>query len=131
MGGNGDDILVGDAMSMARSTASGGGDFLYGGDGNDTLAGDALQDRTMAGAAMTGCSAKPATTSFAVGAATTPMDGGDGTDTAVFDGNLADFKVGGGSAENGILVTELATGDTDILFHVELLRFSDTDYLLM
>ena len=60
-----------------------------------------------------------------------PLGSAIGADTAVFDGNLADFTVGGGSAENGILVTELVTGDTDILFHVELLRFSDTDYLLL
>ncbi len=59
------------------------------------------------------------------------MDGGDGTDTAVFDGNFADFRIGGGPAGSGILVTELATGDTDTVFSVEMLRFSDTDYLLV
>jgi hypothetical protein len=49
----------------------------------------------------------------------------------VFDGNFADFRIGGGPAGSGILVTELATGYSDTVFDVELLRFSDTDYLLV
>jgi chaperone required for assembly of F1-ATPase len=28
------------------------------------------------------------------------------------------------------LITDLVTGDTDVVFNVEVLRFSDTDYLL-
>ena len=127
--GNGDDILVGDAMSMARSTASGGGDFLYGGDGNDALAGDALRDDNGLGG-NDWLFGEASDDTLRGGSGNDTLDGGDGTDTAVFDGDLADFKVGGGSAENGILVTELATGATDILFHAELLRFSDIDYLL-
>ena len=129
-GGNGDDILVGDAISMARSTASGGVDFLYGGDGNDTLAGDALRDDNGRGGNdwLFGDAGDDI---LRGGSGDDTLVGGEGADTAVFDGNLAGYKVGGGSPENGILVTELATGDTDILFQVERLRFSDTDYLLL
>jgi Ca2+-binding RTX toxin-like protein len=129
-GGNGDDILAGDAMNMVRSTASGGADFLYGGDGNDTLAGDALRDDNGQGG-NDWLFGEAGDDILRGGSGDDTLDGGVGADTAVFDGNLADFKVGGGSPENGILVTELATGDTDTLFHVELLRFSNTDYLLV
>ena len=41
-GGDGNDILVGDARGVIKGTDSkGGDDALYGGDGNDTLYGDA------------------------------------------------------------------------------------------
>ena len=47
------------------------------------------------------------------------LDGGDGLDWAVFDGNLADFAISGNA------VTEIATGETDLLFNVEILGFQD------
>ena len=47
-------------------------------------------------------------------------------DTAVFDGNLADYKVTGSPDGSQSIVTEIATGDTDVLFNVESLAFLDT-----
>jgi len=47
------------------------------------------------------------------------LDGGEGLDWAVFDGNLADFTIRGNA------VTEIATGETDLLFSIEFLGFRD------
>ena len=94
IGGNGDDLLIGDAVGCHRTaSASGGDDRLSGGDGNDTarigdahasgdngrggndrLFGEAGDDVLHSG-----------------GGAFDIMDGGDGVDTVVFDGNRADF----------------------------------------
>jgi len=56
---------------------------------------------------------------------------GDDLISAGARNDIAHGEAGGGSPDNGILAIELATGDSDILFHVERLRFSDTDYLLV
>ena len=58
------------------------------------------------------------------------LDGGAGTDIALFDGLFADFSIETPSG-GGVRVTQLATGDTDFLVNIELIRFSDTDFLLM
>ena len=138
IGGAGDDILIGDAYGIF-GTASGGDDRLYGGDGNDFLAGDTLaatDTRTPPFAGDNGRGGndrlfgEAGDDTLRGGSGNDILDGGDGSDTAVFDGDLAQFTVDVPPAGNGISVTEIATGDTDILVNVEVLRFSDTDYLL-
>jgi hypothetical protein len=59
------------------------------------------------------------------GAANDVADGGEGSDTALFDGVLADYGV------EANLVTHLATGGADTLLNSERLRFSDSDLLLV
>ena len=58
------------------------------------------------------------------------LNGGAGTDIALFDGIFADFSIETPSG-GGVSVTQLATGDTDFLVNIELIRFSDTDFLLV
>jgi len=124
MGGNGDDILAGDAMSMVRSTAMGGDDRLFGGDGNDTLAGDALRDDNGRGG-NDRLFGEAGDDTLRGGSGNDILDGGEGMDTALFDGNIADFQIGGS------VVTHLATGEADLLSGIEVIRFSDTDFLLV
>jgi Ca2+-binding RTX toxin-like protein len=97
-GGAGDDMLYGDALQAENGR--GGNDSLYGGSGADLLHGGSGNDF---------------------------LDGGAGQDTAAFDGNAADFQITADpSAGNAWIVTEIASGQTDSLFNVELLAFFDT-----
>ena len=58
------------------------------------------------------------------GAGFDEIDGGDGTDRAVFDGNYADYAVTQGA--DRITVEALVTGErTDKLYNVEILQFAD------
>ena len=50
------------------------------------------------------------------------MDGGEGVDSVVFNGNRADFGVGGSPDGREFLVGEIATGETDLLTNVACLR---------
>ena len=121
MGGGGDDVLIGDARYI--SVATGGADRLFGGDGNDTLHGDmlaggaGLPDNGRGGNDELYCEAGHDL--LRGGSGNDILDGGEGLDWAVFDGNLADFAVSGNS------VTEIATGETDLLVNVEILGFRD------
>ena len=127
IGGAGDDILIGDAYGIfgtasgrrrppvwaaiettfsqaipsaatftstppfAGDNGRGGNDRLFGEAGDDTLRGGSGNDI---------------------------LDGGDGMDTAVFDGNLADYTVTASPDGSQSIVTEIATGDTDVLLNV-------------
>ena len=51
------------------------------------------------------------------------MDGGAGEDTATFDGDAAGFQIQ--SQGNQVLVTEVATNETDSVTNVEFLAFRD------
>ena len=98
-GGAGNDTLHGDFSEPAFASADigqGGDDILFGGPGDDTLHGGSGSD---------------------------VMDGGSGEDTAVFDGNAGAFQIQ--SQGQQLLVTEIGTGQTDIVTNVELLAFAD------
>lgn len=51
------------------------------------------------------------------------IDGGSGEDTALFDGEAAAFQIQSQGPQ--LLVTEIATGQTDVVTNVEVLSFSD------
>ena len=129
IGGAGDDILIGDAYGIF-GTASGGDDRLYGGDGNDFLAGDTLAATFTSTPPFAGDNGRGGNDrlfgeagddTLRGGSGNDILDGGDGMDTAVFDGNLADYTVTGSPDGSQSIVTEIATGDTDVLFNVEFL----------
>ena len=116
-------------------TASGGDDRLYGGDGNDFLAGDTLAATFTSTPPFAGDNGRGGNDrlfgeagddTLRGGSGNDILDGGDGMDTAVFDGNLADYTVTGSPDGSQSIVTEIATGDTDVLFNVEFLAFLDT-----
>lgn len=54
------------------------------------------------------------------------LDGGAGTDTAQFDGAMQDYSFATGS--DGFRVTNIATGETDLLIGIERLSFAGTIY---
>ena len=87
------------AIALQDDNGLGGNDRLFGEAGNDLLRGGSGNDL---------------------------LDGGDGMDTALFDGNIADYTVTGSPGSSQSIVTEIATGDTDVLFNVESLAFLDT-----
>jgi Ca2+-binding RTX toxin-like protein len=89
-----------------------GDDQLLGEDGEDNLDGGQGQD------VLSG------------GSGNDFLNGGAGTDIALFEGIFADFSIETPSS-GGVSVTQLATGDTDFLVNIELIRFSDTDFLLV
>ena len=128
IGGNGDDLLIGDAVSMPQfgtASASGGDDRLFGGEGNDKLFGDAMgsdggrggNDRLFGDAGDDEL--------HSGGGAFDIVDGGEGVDTIVFDGNRADFAVAGPPGGGEFIVSELATGEYDLVTNVEFLTFLD------
>ena len=133
IGGAGDDILIGDAYGIF-GTASGGDDRLYGGDGNDFLAGDTLAATFTSTPPFAGDNGRGGNDrlfgeagddTLRGGSGNDILDGGDGMDTAVFDGNLADYTVTASPDGSQSIVTEIATGDTDVLLNVESLAFLD------
>ena len=76
--------------------------------GNDRLFGDAGDDELHSGSGA-----------FDI------VDGGEGVDTIVFDGNRADFELGGPPGGGEFIVGELATGEYDLVTNVEFLTFLD------
>jgi Ca2+-binding RTX toxin-like protein len=98
-----DDILLGGAGNdtlhgdfVVAISGQGGNDILFGGAGDDVLHGGGGSDF---------------------------MDGGSGEDTATFDGDAAGFQIQ--SHGHQLLVTELATNQTDTVTDVEFLAFLD------
>jgi Ca2+-binding RTX toxin-like protein len=127
IGGNGDDLLIGDAVFIfvgGTASVSGGDDRLFGGEGNDRLFGDSMgsdagrggNDRLFGDAGND---------ELHGGGGFDILDGGDGVDSVVFNGNRADFGVGGSPDGREFLVGEIATGETDLLTKVEFLVFLD------
>jgi Ca2+-binding RTX toxin-like protein len=118
-GGAGNDLLVGDG-EWPLGTA--GDDILLGGSGDDMLHGDFV----MAGTGQGGNDTLFGGSGDDVlhgGGGSDFMDGGSGEDTAAFDGDAAGFQIE--SQGNQLLVTELATNQTDTVTDVEFLAFLD------
>ena len=82
-----------------RDNGRGGNDRLFGEAGDDLLRGGSGNDI---------------------------LEGGDGLDWAVFDQEILPTFLCFSSDGNKSLVTEIATGETDLLFNVESLAFLDT-----
>ncbi len=99
--------------------AGAGANILKGRDGNDILDGGDGADRMFGGGGQD---------IFVFGAGSDYMDGGAGNDFALFAGAQSDFTIldeGNGAWT----ITDLATGDIDVLVSIETLGFSD-GYLL-
>jgi Ca2+-binding RTX toxin-like protein len=105
-GGNNDDVIDGGAGDdelwalPGNDTVYGraGADRLFGNDGNDRLSGGSGKD---------------------------VLNGGGGEDTAVFDGNFGAFRIQATSTASQWKVTEVATGEFDLVANVELFTFLD------
>ena len=120
-GTNYDDHIIGGVQAAYNQLAGFGGsdtleggsagDLLDGGDGNDFLYGYGGDDQ------------------FVGGAGNDNIDGGTGTDTAVLDGNRADFTIT--VAGSMVTVIDNRSGSplgTDTLYNVEKLQFNDQLY---
>jgi Ca2+-binding RTX toxin-like protein len=113
-------IFVGGTASV-----SGGDDRLFGGEGNDRLFGDSMgsdggrggNDRLFGDAGDDEL--------HSGGGDFDVVDGGEGVDTVVFDGNRADFQLAGPPSGGEFIVVELATGQYDLVTNVEFLTFLD------
>ena len=106
----GGDVLTGDGVANLLF-GFGGADTLDGAAGNDYINGGNGDDL------ITG------------GLGNDTLIGGAGNDTAIFAGDQSDFTVvdeGGGNFR----VTEIASGDFDLLSEIETLRFGDGDVLI-
>jgi Ca2+-binding RTX toxin-like protein len=113
MSGQGRDFVDG-GFGNDRIDGGAGNDELWGLPGNDMIFGREGSDRLFG---------NEGTDLLAGGSGI--LDGGDGLDTAVLDGNRADFVVAPLQDGGRFAVTEVATGDTDVLFSVEFLAFAD------
>ena len=106
VGSPGDDHIIGNDLDNSIRGAA-GNDVLYGQGGNDILAGDAGND------SMTG------------GAGNDTLDGGAGTDTAIFAGNLANYRLTK-VANTYVIQDKTGSDGTDTLSNLERLQFADT-----
>ena len=127
IGSDGDDLLIGDAVFIfvgGTASVSGGDDRLFGGEGNDRLFGDSMGSDSGRGGndRLFGDAGND---ELHGGGGFDIMDGGEGVDSVVFNGNRADFGVGGSPDGREFLVGEIATGETDLLTNVEFLVFLD------
>jgi Ca2+-binding RTX toxin-like protein len=124
LAGSGDDTLVGDFVLGANP---GGDDQLFGGAGDDTLHGDFSEPAFASADIGQGGNdvlfGGPGDDTLHGGSGSDVMDGGTGEDTAVFDSDAGAFQIQ--SQGQLLLVTEIATGQTDIVTNVELLAFAD------
>lgn len=118
-GQDGDGFGIYSKVFQANSTSQGGpgNDVLLGSDGFDTLLGNGGDDL------LEGQGSDD------------EIDGGDGVDTAVFSGNLADYTIDINPVTGVITVTDndavLDGNDgVDTLTNVELLRFKDQDFAI-
>jgi hypothetical protein len=99
IGGASNDTLVGNPIGNSLSGGA-GGDRLTGGGGND----------------------------FIDGGGNDFIDGGSGSDTAVFSGNLANYRIGWNSATQAFTVADQRAGapdGTDTIIGVENFQFAD------
>ena len=58
------------------------------------------------------------------------IDGGDGTDLAVFFGGLSEWSIKQGSQANQVVITNAATGETNLVSNVELFEVGGQVYRL-
>ena len=109
-GGTGDDTITTDLLQPHSSSLS----QLNGGDGNDLISGQGTLDGGIGDDTLTG-------------ADWSVLIGGDGTDTAVFSGNRADYTVLL-NADNQLLVKAADVSGPDTLTGIEFLSFDDGLY---
>ncbi len=95
--------------------AGDGKNILRGLDGNDVLDGGADADLMVGGAGQD---------VFVFGAGSDTMDGGEDSDLALFAGVKADYTIVG-NTDGDWEITDLASGDVDVLFSIETLSFAD------
>ena len=114
LGSSDNDTLTGDAERNVLF-GRGGADVLDGGEGRDRLGGGSGNDTMSGGLGRD---------TFFFGAGNDKLDGGADWDVALFSGDQVEFYVAN-SNRNSWTVTQISTGDTDILTNIEALQFSD------
>jgi Ca2+-binding RTX toxin-like protein len=119
-GGTGNDKLYGD----------GGRDWLWGGFGDDGINGGSDHDILVGGAGKDRLFGDAGNDALYGGAGDDLLDGGSGSDTAVFAGLAKDYRI---SKAGGLVSVTDRDGDggRDLLTHIEHIRFSDGDMLLV
>ncbi|MBL96165.1 MAG: hypothetical protein CMF70_12780, partial [Magnetovibrio sp.] len=123
MGNAADNILFGGAGSDWISGGL-GDDQLDGGLGADTIRAGDGDDVVMAGGDDDTVDGGAGDDALAGGAGNDLIDGGEGDDTAVFSGNMEDYRIE--TSADGIRVEDIAgDGGTDTLRDVETLQFAD------
>ena len=132
-GGDGDDIITGSLWGAdyidggpGNDIISGnwGNDILLGGDGNDRINGGAGDDIIYTGSGNDYVIADYGNDTIYCGPGTNQIDGGPGTDIAVFAGNYADYDL---SFANGV-ITVVGIEGTSSLASIEKIRFQDGSY---
>ena len=111
-GGNGNDVLFGGSGRDALFGEA-GNDWLYGGSGRDSLDGGDGHDVLFGGSGND---------VLRGGDGEDLLLGGRGHDTAVFDGPAAAYRVDGAGFFK--TVTNIVTGEVDVLLSVETLEFA-------
>ncbi len=106
-GGHGNDVLDG-GTGGDELWALRGNDAVYGGAGGDRLFGNEGNDR------------------LAGGGGKDVLDGGAGQDKAAFEGNASAFRIAATASPGQWKVTEIASGEFDLVTNVELFTFLDT-----
>jgi Ca2+-binding RTX toxin-like protein len=116
IGGAQNDTLFGDdGKDTVRGGA--GNDMVYGGEGDDKLFGDAGNDMLFGGAGND---------YLAGGLGNDTMFGGTGIDTVHYDKKFSDYIV---TDLSGVIkITEISSGNVDLVSQVEFLQFSDIKY---
>ncbi len=132
-GGDGDDIITGSLWGAdyidggpGNDILSGnwGNDIILGGDGNDRINGGAGDDIIYTGSGNDYVIADYGNDTIYCGPGTNQIDGGPGTDIAVFAGNYADYDL---SFANGV-ITVVGIEGTSSLASIEKIRFQDGSY---
>ncbi|MBB3064563.1 M10 family metallopeptidase C-terminal domain-containing protein [Limibacillus halophilus] len=133
-GGSGADSLVGNGADNLLVGNNGndmlfgltGNDDLYGGIGLDTIHSDSGNDLLSGGDGNDNLYAYSGDDLIMGGGGNDFIDGGSGIDTAIFEGNIAEYSIAGSG--NTLTVTDVLDGSdgTDTLVWVEFLQFNDT-----
>ena len=128
LGSAGADTIIGGADDEVIKGFD-GDDSINGGDGNDTIDGGSGTNRIDGGAGDDIIASGTASN----GAGHVPangIDGGSGYDTVVLAGLSTDYhvvQIAGGP----LRITNITTGQSDLIVHVEHLQFADTDVYLV
>ena len=137
-GGEGDDIISGgDGVDTIFGnagnddvTAGDGADLIYGGVGGDQISGDQGADEIYGGDGSDTIYGGDDDDVITGGAGNDAIVGGLGQDISIYAGNQADYTFEASSDGLRVTVTEVGTGDKDVVRGVETLRFSDGDIMV-
>ncbi len=119
---DGNDIAYGDAGND-RLFGGNGDDILYGGDGDDFIDGNADSDYLYGGAGKDRVEGGFGDDFIDGGAGNDFLEGEDGYDTALYDGDWADYNFTVNGA--GYLMFDSRNGDTDVVVSFENFVFND------